>query len=1461
MIKYSKPGERKMQKIVYAGLIGLLLAWAGVVEGALLRGHDWEGGFFENHPKCTNDYLVEKFGKAVDFNDGQTGPLCGFEAVKGKTIKDGLLSFQTTDWTKLYIGNFLGYELEHSQYDLGFNGPGVIKIRMKQNKLESTWKLKINYWHRFSYQHVQYPHRFRVSMYKDKPDDTVNVTVKGTDWQVVEIALPKGMDNQLAFMESLALSTKDSGNDVQIDWIKLEHGFNEGCYRKVFELKADPVSGWLFVKQSGLSGQFVIYVNGQEVARSRRDRGEFRTIDCRQQLRKGSNVIAVRCRKSSLILNGDIVCGNGDYIKLNSDASWKVMGLAPAGWEKNEFNDTGWTAASVVRNPVPFFEQGDRAYQGALQVQIAGKPDEEEPFFRKEEGINIHVNVPIRQQGTPYEVRYAIVDPKIGTNLAAGSLDQGQKDGMWIKYVLSYRPAAMGVYRLKLDLIRDGEIIDKRDMEIVLVGRIDQPEVAGQSYEEGLDLKLVDAIECGKADDSHPFLDDGQSRIVQSVIGAYRETGLAPRKEKVKVGKSTQTENDTESWFSYILKVAHPQVPHLVVVTYPDDAERQTFIKMVANRPPASYGDKNIQYNQQTAGTGYTTGGAMLNTGRMKELKYIVCPPKNELSFDVVGKRSAVASVKLYEIANGLPAAKICNDNGRLMGIYTERSGIFMETFSGIGGDAYGKNTGEKNYYQSWYSGLEQFVRYMRFTGQNLYAACFFQYSEGNTSYETGLYGAKLDPAKDFRKLMAAMFAENQLYFIAGIQYSYDENIIYNNPSDIEMTAGAPGNRFVDANGKQCVGVYIGDGLNFIHPEVRRQMTALAADIARKYSQYKSFKGMTFAMSGIFCSFSARNKNPIEVGYDDYTVALFSKETDIEVPGKVPDSDRFSKRYHFLTEQARAKWLAWRADKICETIRQIAKAIQKERQDARLLLLVGMSDGRRSIVDQTINDVSLERVQMAGLDLVKLAHISGVQVGPSFPDYTTVFFKQDFMWDVNHGKYYRALMPDTEHFAVRQMGLCERPIFNSKPEWIWNEQYYTCTYPYPSDRYFLMNYALGLSLGNPSIFMEGHSDGVLQVSHEDERREIARAMRSLPPGNFQALSGNGLDKNVVIKSLFDQKATYFYVINPGWWQAQVTLDLADAGQTVQDLMYGEEIKLKTLGLTDVGRTIQNLIYGEKTKRKRGQKLVLDLKPFEIRTFSGPVGMRFLEAKVEVPKEVPQRLTEIVKKHQALAKRIAKQAYVKKALYLAKVEDMAQKLKDGIYADNGYPLNVSGVLLEAEHNLNLILASKEWQVIGPFANEKSAGLATVYPVETDVLTQGKADEQTEYEGMSGKKNKWRKVYTMDDGGHAGVNLDELFVPNDWVVAYAWIKVYSPVERPAVMWSGSDDGMKAWLNGEKVHEILKARSAVYGDDKVPVKLKQGWNSLLVKVEDQVGGWKFFLDFMDDKGELLTDLEYAL
>lgn len=156
--------------------------------------------------------------------------------------------------------------------------------------------------------------------------------------------------------------------------------------------------------------------------------------------------------------------------------------------------------------------------------------------------------------------------------------------------------------------------------------------------------------------------------------------------------------------------------------------------------------------------------------------------------------------------------------------------------------------------------------------------------------------------------------------------------------------------------------------------------------------------------------------------------------------------------------------------------------------------------------------------------------------------------------------------------------------------------------------------------------------------------------------------------------------------------------------------------------------------------------------------------------------------------------------------------------------------------------------REWNLVGPFQAADMDDLPTVYPPETE------AQPAKSYKGKNGAEVAWR-VFRAGESGY--VRLDDLFRPNEQAIVYGLAYVFSPDDRAATLLLGSDDGVRAWINGELVHTNPVYRAAEPDLDQVSVRLKKGWNKVLLKDLQGAGGWGFYVRFADPAGEL----RYAL
>ena len=156
---------------------------------------------------------------------------------------------------------------------------------------------------------------------------------------------------------------------------------------------------------------------------------------------------------------------------------------------------------------------------------------------------------------------------------------------------------------------------------------------------------------------------------------------------------------------------------------------------------------------------------------------------------------------------------------------------------------------------------------------------------------------------------------------------------------------------------------------------------------------------------------------------------------------------------------------------------------------------------------------------------------------------------------------------------------------------------------------------------------------------------------------------------------------------------------------------------------------------------------------------------------------------------------------------------------------------------------------EWNLIGPFDAPDMTFLQVEYPPEIEVDTQKK------YVGKDSIEVSWEGFQAGPSGY---IRLEDFLTPNERSIAYGLVYVFSPDNRAAQILLGSDDGVRVWLNDDLVHTNPAYRGAYPDQDKVDVRLKKGWNKVLVKILQGGGGWGYYFRFVDPDGELTSTIK---
>ena len=135
----------------------------------------------------------------------------------------------------------------------------------------------------------------------------------------------------------------------------------------------------------------------------------------------------------------------------------------------------------------------------------------------------------------------------------------------------------------------------------------------------------------------------------------------------------------------------------------------------------------------------------------------------------------------------------------------------------------------------------------------------------------------------------------------------------------------------------------------------------------------------------------------------------------------------------------------------------------------------------------------------------------------------------------------------------------------------------------------------------------------------------------------------------------------------------------------------------------------------------------------------------------------------------------------------------------------------------------------WRVTGPYMK---AGLK--YDKLFDVTF---APETAAAKGVT-----WRALPAGTDAKRPWILDLRKAIGGDQRAAYVLTWVHSATAQAARLELGSDDGVKAWLNGELVHAKNVARAAIPYTDKANVTLKAGWNALMLKITQNNVPWEF-------------------
>jgi hypothetical protein len=147
--------------------------------------------------------------------------------------------------------------------------------------------------------------------------------------------------------------------------------------------------------------------------------------------------------------------------------------------------------------------------------------------------------------------------------------------------------------------------------------------------------------------------------------------------------------------------------------------------------------------------------------------------------------------------------------------------------------------------------------------------------------------------------------------------------------------------------------------------------------------------------------------------------------------------------------------------------------------------------------------------------------------------------------------------------------------------------------------------------------------------------------------------------------------------------------------------------------------------------------------------------------------------------------------------------------------------------------------RDWLVSAPYRQAGAVGATTLFNIPFGPEKFGEAVQ-------------WYAAPAADT-----INFAEFFAENTNCVAYLKAEIIAPEATDAVLLMGSNDRVKAWLNGTEVHSSNGDRGQVMDQDMAAIKLKQGSNELLLKIAQGGGGWSVCTRILGSDGLAIKDL----
>jgi hypothetical protein len=790
---------------------------------------------------------------------------------------------------------------------------------------------------------------------------------------------------------------------------------------------------------------------------------------------------------------------------------------------------------------------------------------------------------------------------------------------------------AEGVYQIRA-LCGDIELLPSefRAGRYVVIDTKAAPKPGNPQKELLYEIDCVKQTVNGKPVEPKDFVEcNGKTTIVTSDLGTYRESSDG-RGQDIADPDHPYAGNNFPG-FSYRIQLTpgNPSIreiaategngPFLLEVDYPDDNWRHLNFMVADYQDPDNLPKgSNSATGYHPPGGGVVCGGVLPLSHNMHTYRGVFYTnyPKVLLSVvsQRVGFRAAASKIRVYQFTDKLPPQSANRDDGRVYLAWHEQANDYDLTMGTH--DMANKRPDIVNDFIA----LKRWAAVTSYTGMN-------GIGPSDVSYQSAYYKT--------RELAGFMPRECDTVRIATLlceKYGmkYIPNIFLAQSYFRLMVLQRLGDNTDDVTTWSCQGLRGGEDVrwtttNVLHPAVQEKLVNIFGELADKLRDSPAFAGISarfwqwlwegdWAISSIYW------------GYGDWTISAFEKDTGIQVPGNAADPKRFQQRFDFLTgAEMKAKWIAWRTDKVMSFYERLRDRIRGDRQD------IAVYFSGVEAVDTVYNAAAQGKDRKArflgmGVDLDRLKTMEGIALLPIHQQgrgKTRTALAEQSKFDEMLDPAYKALgmnriraiqfSPQYDEwgrtFPLERLGF---PLAKLK-----GRLGHYCSTSIMNGRYDLERAAIAMADMDCMVIWDGSfraNHGIREIRGPwlAEYKQIPRVpFDALPEArdpvavwtkDYRGLDGKGRSEGY-----------YFYVVNRERYPISIRLTL-DRARRITRLGTGETIRL------DDG------------------KLALTLQPFELIAYKARAGARITAADTTIP---PQQI-DAVKNRLAFAQRLGEE---------------------------------------------------------------------------------------------------------------------------------------------------------------------------------------------------------------------------